>query len=113
SDPSRVALVFVVPKDLVDSYVRQTIVTVATAGTESIRAIKGIGGRIAGMLEQKYGIRTIDELQAAIERYDGGELRIHDGDKRRWTLALTSLKKHDPSYGDAMAKIPQYVCSWE
>ncbi|RLN51529.1 hypothetical protein BBJ28_00027008, partial [Nothophytophthora sp. Chile5] len=117
SDPSRVALVFVVPKDLVDSYVRQTIVTVATAGTESIREIKGIGDTTAGILEQKYGIRTIDELQVAVERYDGGELTLHDGDRRLWTLASTSLKKHgplsDPAYGDAMAKIPQYVCSWE
>ncbi|RLN91488.1 hypothetical protein BBJ28_00024084 [Nothophytophthora sp. Chile5] len=117
SDPSRVALVFVVPKDLVDSYVRQTIVTVTTAGTESIRAIEGIGDIAAGMLEQNYGIGTIDELQGAVERYDRGELAIHDGDRGLWTLALTSLKKHgplsDPAYGNAMAKIPQYVCSWE
>ncbi|RLN38134.1 hypothetical protein BBJ28_00024200 [Nothophytophthora sp. Chile5] len=117
SDPSRVALLFVIPKDLVDSYVRQTIVTVATAGTESTRAIKGIGDITAGMLEQQYGIRTIDELHVAVEKYDGGEFTIHDGDITLWKLASTSLKKHgplsDPAYGDAMAKIPQYVCSWE
>lgn len=51
NDPTRVALVFVVPKNLVDDYKRQKIVTtVFVTGTDRVDTIKRIGKGAAAML---------------------------------------------------------------
>ncbi|KAE8889971.1 hypothetical protein PF005_g5783 [Phytophthora fragariae] len=68
------ALVFVVPKKLLQTFRRQEVVGIPTTGTTSVRSINGIGERTAELLEY-YGLATIEKLEAELnDEVSGGEL---------------------------------------
>lgn len=118
NDPTRVALVFVVPKNLVASFKFQNIIIEPVIGTGNIDTIKGIGKGTAAMLRDVYKIQTIDELASAVEKFRSKKLQVNPENEKYWTRAMNSWDAHgqpqqDAKFGPAMAKIPQYVCTWE
>ncbi|TMW57220.1 hypothetical protein Poli38472_003145 [Pythium oligandrum] len=62
-----------------------------------------------------YKIETIEALERAIRE---NKLEIKSEDKSNWTRAVNSWEangqpQRDAKYGEAISKIPQYVCTWE
>ncbi|KAG7376164.1 hypothetical protein PHYPSEUDO_014143 [Phytophthora pseudosyringae] len=117
SNPKQAALVFVVPENIVAGYKRQKITAEATESdsrqkitaeateSDSVLSVKGIGPQAGEKLAQLH-IRTINELNAAIDAKTLPAKTIQP-------QAITSLRDmRDKTYSEAMAKIPQYVCSF-
>ncbi|KAG7376474.1 hypothetical protein PHYPSEUDO_013319 [Phytophthora pseudosyringae] len=104
SNPNQAALVFVVPEDIGAGYKRQKITPEATED-DSVLNVDGIGPQAREKLA-KLGIDTIKGLKAAIDAKTLPPKTI----RPQTIKSLGDIR--DKSYSEAMAEIPQYVCSF-